>query len=69
MKLLDSTKSKITKDKNGESVPCLEITEVILLHYNIVDNDYGQDSTVLHKFLPNKSFCQLLNISHKNFIF
>ena len=69
MKLLDSTKSKITKDKNGESVPCLEITEVVLVYYNIAENDYGQDSTVLHEFLPNKSFCQLLNISPKNSIF
>ena len=69
MKLLDSTKSKITKDKNSESVPCLEITEVVLVYYNIAENDYGQDSTVLHEFLPNKSFCQLLNISPKNSIF
>ena len=47
MKLLGSTKNKITKDKNGENVPHLEITEVILVHCNIVNNDYQQDSRVL----------------------
>ena len=47
MKLFGSTKSKITKDKNGENVPHLEITEVVLLHCNIVNNDYEQDSRVL----------------------
>ena len=36
MKLLGSTKNKITKDKNGENVPHLEITEVVLVHCNIV---------------------------------
>ena len=43
MKLLGSTKNKITKDKNGENVPHLEITEVILIHCNIVNNDYQQE--------------------------
>ena len=43
MKLLGSTKNKITKDKNGENLPHLEITEVILVHFNIVNNDYQQD--------------------------
>ena len=40
MKLLGSTENKITKDKNGENVPHLEITEVVLVHFNIVNNDY-----------------------------
>ena len=40
MQLLGSTKSKITKDKNGENVPHLEITELILVHRNLVNNDY-----------------------------
>ena len=48
MKLLGSTKSKITKDENGENVPHLEITEVILVHCDIVNNDYQQDSRVLY---------------------
>ena len=43
MKLLGSTESKITKDRNGENVPHLEITEVVLVHCNIVNNDYQQD--------------------------
>ena len=47
MKLLGSTKNKITKDKNGENVPHLEITEVVLVHFNMVNNDYQHDSRVL----------------------
>ena len=60
MKLLGSTKSKITKDENSENVPHLEITEVVLVHCNIVNNDYQQDSRVLYTFVPNKLFGQLL---------
>ena len=48
MKLLGSTENKITTDKNGENVPHLEITEVVLVHCNIVNNDYQQDSRVLY---------------------
>ena len=62
MKLLESTKTKITKDKNGENVSHLELTEVVLIHCNIVNNDYQQDSRVLYTFVPNKSFGQLLGI-------
>ena len=40
MKLLGSTESKITKDKNGENVPHLEIIELVLVHCNVVNNDY-----------------------------
>ena len=40
MKLLESTKSKVTKDENGENWPCLEIIQVVLIHCNIVNNDY-----------------------------
>ena len=69
MKLLGSTKNKITKDKNGENVPHLEITEVILVHCNIVNNDYQQDSRVLYTFVPNKPFGSLLEISPTNHIF
>ena len=69
MKLLGSNKSKINKNENGENVPDLEITEVILVHCNIVNNDYQQDSRVLYTLVPNKSFSQLLDISTKNFIF
>ena len=48
MKLLGSTENKITKDKNGENVPHLEITEVVLVHCNIANNDYQQDSRALY---------------------
>ena len=47
MKKLGGTKSKTTKDKNGENVPHLEITEEILVHWNVVNNDYQLDSRVL----------------------
>ena len=53
MKLLGSTENKITKDKNGENVPHLGITEVVLVHCNIANNDYQQDSRVLYTFIPN----------------
>ena len=65
-KLLGSTKSKITKDENGENVPHLEMTEGVLVHCNIVNNNYQQDSRVLYTFIPNESFGQLLDISPKN---
>ena len=68
MKLLGSTKNKITKDKNIENVPHLEITEVVLVHCNIV-NDYQQDSRVLYMFVPKKPFASLLEISPTNNIF
>ena len=69
MKLLGSIKSKITKDKNGKNVPQLKITEVALVHCNIVNNNYQQSSRVLYTFIPSKYFGQLLDISPKNFIF
>ena len=69
MKLLRSTKSKITNDENSENVPYLEITEVELIHYNVINNNYQQNSRVLYTFVPNKSFGRLLDISPKNFVF
>ena len=69
MKLLGSTENKITKDKNGENVPHLEITEVVLVDCNMVNNDYQHDSRVLYTFVPNKSFGDLLDISPSNHIF
>ena len=69
MKLLGSTKSKITKNGNGENVPNLEITEVVLIYFNILNNNYQQNSRVLYIFVPNKSFGHLLDISPKKFIF
>ena len=52
-----------TKDKNGENVPLLEITEVTLIHCNIVKNDWQQDLRVL------RLFGHLLDLSPKHFIF
>ena len=69
MILLGSTKNKITKDKNGENVPHLEITEVVLVHCNMVNNDYQHDSQELYTFVPNKSFGSLLAISPSNHTF
>ena len=66
MKLLESTENKITKDKNGENVPDLE---VVLAHFNIVNDDYQQDSRVLYTFVRNKSFGSLLEISSTSHIF
>ena len=63
MKLLGSTKKVVDKDKNGENVPKLESVEVILVHCNLVKNDYQHISKVLFTFVPNKKFGQLLNIS------
>ena len=68
MKLFGSTENKITKDKIGENVPHCEITEVILVHCNTVNNDYQQDSRVLYIFVPNKPFGNLLEIAATNFI-
>ena len=65
MKLLGSTENKITKNKNDEKVPHLEINEVVLVHCNIVNNDYQQDSRVLYTFVPNKLFGSLSKISAK----
>ena len=50
MKLLGSTENEITEDKNSENVPHLEITEVVLVHCDNVNNDYQQDSRVLYTF-------------------
>ena len=69
MKLLGSAENKITKDKNSENAPHLEIIEVVLVHCNIVNNDYQQDSRVLYTFVPNKLFGSLLEISPTNHIF
>ena len=69
MKLLGSTENKITEDKNGENVSHLEITEVVLVHFDTINNDYQQDSRVLHTFVPNKPFGSLLEISPTNHIF
>ena len=69
MTVLGSTKRKISKNENGENMPYLEFTEVVVIHCNFVNNSYQQNSRVLYTFVPNKLFGQLLDISPKNFIF
>ena len=69
MKLLGSTKINITKKENGKNVPHSEITEVVLMHYNVVNNSYQQKSRVSYIFVPKKLFGQLLDISPENSIF
>ena len=63
MRLLGSTKKDVDKDKDGEIVPKLESVEVVLVHCNLVKNDYQHTSKVLFSFVPNKQFGQLINIS------
>ena len=60
MKLLGSAECEITKDKNGENVPRLEVVELVLVHCKLVNNDYQQDSRILYAFVPNKTFGSLL---------
>ena len=69
MKLLESTVSKINKDKNGEYLPNLEVVEVVLVHCNLVNNDYQQESRILYTFVPNKTSGSLLEISPRNHVF
>ena len=69
MKLLGITVSKINKDKNGENVPHLEVVELVLVHCNLVNNGYQQNSRILYTFVPNKTFGSLLEISPPNHVF
>ena len=68
MKLLGSTESKINNDQNGENVPHSEVAELVLVRCNLVNNDYQQNSRILYRFVPNKPFGSLLEISPPNYI-
>ena len=68
MKLLGSTEKKTTKHKNGENVPRLEVVELVLVHCNLVNSDYQQDSRILYAFVPNKTFGSSLEISPTNHV-
>ena len=63
MQLLASSKKDIDQDKDGEIVPRLETVEVVLVHCNLVNNNYQQTSKVLFTFVPNKLFGQLITIT------
>ena len=69
IKLFRSTKNKITENKKSENVPHLEITEIVLLHCNMINNDYQQDFRALYTFVLSKPFGALLDISPTNHIF
>ena len=63
MQLLGSLKKITDKNKDGEIVPRLETVEVVLVHFNLVNNSYQQASKVLFTFVPNKQFGQLITIT------
>ena len=69
MKLLGSTESKITGEKNGENVPHLKIVELVLIHCNIINNNYQNISRILYTFVPNKPLGILFEILPSNHIF
>ena len=69
IKLLGSTKNIIDSDKNGENVPRLENAEVVLVHCNLVNNSYQQDSRVLFTFVPTKQYGKLISISPHSLVF
>ena len=63
MQLLGSLRKVLDKNKNGELVPNVETVEVVLVHCNLVNNNYQQVSKVLFTFVPNKQFGQLITIT------
>ena len=63
MKLLGSTKRDVDKDKDGENVTKLESVEVVLVHCNLVKNDYQHTWKVSFTCVPNRRFGKLINIS------
>ena len=69
MQLFGTTKCKIKKDKNDDNIPYLEINEVALIHCNVVNKSYQQNSRALYTFPPNKSFRQLLDFSPETYVF
>ena len=69
MKLLGSTSNTIDGDKNSESVPHLDVVELVLVHCNHVNNNYLHHSRILYTFVPNKTFGSLLEISPPNHVF
>ena len=63
IQLLGSSKKDIDQNKDGEIVPQLETVEVVLVHCNLVNNNYQQASKVVFTFVPNKQFGQLITIT------
>ena len=69
MKLLGNKSGITDADKNSENIPRLENVEVVLVHYNLVNNSYQQHSKVLFTFVPNKQYGQLISISPHSLVF
>ena len=69
MELFGSTKKLIDKTKNGETVPSLEVVEVLLVQCNLVDNQYQQKFKVLYTLTPNKFYAYSLNVEPSNVVF
>ena len=63
IKLLGNTNKDVEKDKNGEITPKLASAEIVLVHCNLVKNDYQHTSKVLFSFVGNEQFGKLINIS------
>ena len=63
IKLLGSSKKDVDQDKDGENVPKVESFEAVLVHCNLVNENYQQASKVLFTFVPNNQFGQLIDIS------
>ena len=64
MKLLGSIEKDVDQDKDGEDVRKLESVEIVLVHCNLVNNNYQKASKVLFTFVPNKQFGQFYVIFH-----
>ena len=69
VKLFGSTKKLIDKTRSGENVPSLEVVEVVLVQWNLVDSQYQPKSEALYTFRPNKSYASLLNVEPSNLVF
>ena len=68
MRLLGSSTNTIDGDKNSELVPKLESGDLVLVHCNLVNNSYQQDSKVLFTFVPNKKYGELITVSPETLI-
>ena len=69
MKILSSTRKPIDKTKDGETVWSLEVVEVVLVQWNLVDNQYQQKPELLCTFTQNNYYACLLNAKPSNLVF
>ena len=68
-KLLGVSEKVVKGEVNGDLVPQLETVQTVLVHCNLVDNEYQQDSNILYSFVPDKSFGGILSVHPTEFIF